>query len=129
MRPHQPARDDYNIMEICSLVRSQSRIYHNRVRLLRKKQAKYGFADDIYFEILKKIRTEIFTKLHAGLRGLYSARITRRFFRPISLLTINERSHSWDPSSPLANRYVLGIVEGLWDIIFTETGNSEFETS
>ena len=129
MRPHQIARDDYNILEICKLVRTQAHNYHNQVRLLRQEQDEHDFPDDVYFEILREIRTDIFTNLHAGLRGLYSARITRRWFRHISMLTINERSHSWEPGSPLAVRYIRGIVEGLWDIIFTETGNSEFESS
>ena len=121
MRPHQPARDDYSIREIVTLVSRNARMYHNQVRFLRDDQEEMGFSDDTYFRILREIRMETFTNLHSGLRGLYSSRLTRRWFRHISMLTINERSHSFTPGSPSAVRYITGIVEGLWDMFNTET--------
>lgn len=120
MYPHIP-RDDYNIREITFLVRTKAAKYHNQVRALRDEQDEYDLPDDVYYRILREIRTGIFTELHAGLRGLYSARLTRKWFKHISMLTINERSHSWDARSPLPVRYITGIVEGLWDMINTET--------
>ena len=121
MRPHQPVRDDYSILQISRLVRRQATRYHTLVSNLRYDREEMGFSDDTYFRILREIRNEAFTNLHSGLRGLYSARLTRRRFRHSSMLTINERSHSFTPGSSLPVRYITGIVEGLWDIINTET--------
>ena len=127
MRPHQPSRDVYSIRKISKLVSIQASKYHNRVRILR--DGWQNLPDEAYYRILKEIRLEIFTNLHSGLRGLYSPRIARKWFKHISMLTINERSHTFTPGSPVSIRYITGICEGLWDIIFTETGNTDYVSS
>jgi len=117
----QPPRNYFDIDAINLIVRKQSRRYHIQARSLRREQRRYQFSDDIYHFLLKEIRTEVFTNLHAGLRGLYSAGTTRKWFKHLCKVIVNERSHSFNAGDPLPGRYIIGIVEGLWDMFNTES--------
>ena len=112
-----PARDEYDIQHIYGLVRRNAQNYHIQRRSLRREQRRYQFDDDIYDLIMKEIRTDIFANLHNGLRQEFSARKTTKWFKHLCMLIVNERSHSFTPGDPMANRYIIGNVEGLWDII------------
>jgi len=112
-----PTRDQYDIEHIYKLVKIQGQSYHNQARALRREQRRYQFGDGVYHHLLKGIRTKVFTNLHAGLREEFSANKTRKWFKHLCKLTVNERSHSWEPGDMLPVRYIIGNVEGLWDII------------
>jgi len=112
-----PPRDQYDIEHIYGLVRNEAIRYHNQARALRREKRRYQFGDGVYNHLLKNIRTRVFTNLHSGLREEFSATKTRKWFKHLCKLTVNERSHSWQPGDPLPTRYIIGNVEGLWDII------------
>lgn len=123
-----PARDQYDIDHIYGIVRRLAQNYHVKRRSLLREQRKNHFDYDIYNSILRDIRMDIFTDLHAGLRSEFSAAKTTRWFKHLCKLIVNERSHSFQPGNPLPNRVIIGIVEGLWDMINTETHFGEFNS-
>lgn len=111
MRPRPKSRDQYSIRKISALVEMLALKYEASY----SKASKGGWLDDLRATILGTLKKQLGEYLMPGK--------VEKFYGKLSAVVFDRRSGTYNNnfSELHGERYIRGIVEGLWDIFFTET--------